>query len=78
MVSDRMGLYNHLKNNNIFTQVHYIPVHLQPYYRQFGWKKGDFPVAENYYEHCLSLPMFPELTEIEQNFVIEKILEFVK
>ena len=75
-VEDRLGLYNYLKDNNIFAQVHYIPVHLMPYYRQLGWKKGDMPVAEQYYEHCLSLPMYPTLTDEEQNFVIEKIIEY--
>lgn len=75
-VDDRVGLYKHLKENNIFTQVHYIPLHLQPYYRQFGWKKGDLPNAENYYNHCLSLPMYPSLTEEEQEYVIKKIKYF--
>jgi UDP-4-amino-4,6-dideoxy-N-acetyl-beta-L-altrosamine transaminase len=78
LVQDRKGLFNYLRKNNIFAQVHYIPVHLQPYYRNFGWKKGDFPVAEEYYSKCLSLPMYPTLTEEEQNFVIEKVIEFVK
>lgn len=77
-VENRLELYNHLKINEIFAQVHYIPVHLLPYYQNLGWKKGDFPVAENYYEHCLSLPMFPALTNSEQDFVIEKILEFIQ
>ena len=49
-----------------------------PYYKQFGWKEGDMPVAENYYNHCLSLPMFPTLTVEEQNFVIEKVNEYYK
>jgi hypothetical protein len=47
-----------------------------PYYRDFGWKDGDLPYAENYYEHCLSLPMYPTLTDSEQQFVIDKISEF--
>jgi len=72
----RKGLYEYLRKNNIFAQVHYIPLHLMPYYRQFGWKDGDLPNAENYYKHCLSLPMFPSLTENEQTRVIEKIVEF--
>ena len=76
-VPDRKGLYDYLRQNNIYAQVHYIPIHLQPFYQNLGWKKGDFPVAENYYEHALSLPMYPTLTEEEQNFVIEKVLEFV-
>lgn len=77
-VENRLELYNYLKNNEIYAQVHYIPVHRLPYYQNLGWKKGDFPVAENYYEHCLSLPMFPALTNSEQDFVIEKILEFTQ
>ena len=76
-VKDRLGLYNYLRENGIFAQVHYIPVHLMPYYKQFGWKQGDMPHAEDYYQHCLSLPMYPTLTVEEQNYVIEKILAFV-
>ena len=71
--NDRKGLYDHLKANNIFAQVHYIPVHLQPYYKSLGCKKGDYPIAEKYYEECLSLPMFPGLTDEQQDYVIEKI-----
>lgn len=72
----RLELYNYLRTQNIFAQIHYIPVHLMPYYRQFGWKEGDFPEAEAYYKKCLSLPMYPTLTEAEQNYVIEKVLTF--
>ena len=75
---DRLGLYNHLKRQNIFAQVHYIPVHLQPYSQKLGWKKGDFPQAEKYYEQCLSLPMYPGLTDDQQDFVIEQTLNFFK
>ena len=75
-VNNRLGLYNFLKDNNIFAQIHYIPTHLMPYYKEFGWKIGDMPIAESYYESCISLPMYPTLTEIEQDFVINKIKEF--
>lgn len=75
-VDDRRGLYDHLRANNIFAQVHYVPAHLMPYYRQFGWKKGDLPAAEHYYERCLSLPMFPTITAEEQQYVIDKVKEF--
>lgn len=75
-VEDRKGLYDYLREHNIFSQVHYIPVHLMPYYRQFGWKNGDMPFAENYYKHCLSLPMFPTLSDEEQDYVIKTILNF--
>lgn len=75
---DRLGLYNHLREHNIFAQVHYIPVHLQPYYREMEWKKGDMPMAEAYYDRCLSLPMYPTLTDEEQEYVIRHVLEFTK
>jgi dTDP-4-amino-4,6-dideoxygalactose transaminase len=75
-VSRRKELYDHLRSHNIFTQVHYIPAHTMPYYQAQGYKKGDFPKAEAYYERCLSLPMFPSLTDEEQQFVIQKINDF--
>jgi UDP-4-amino-4,6-dideoxy-N-acetyl-beta-L-altrosamine transaminase len=75
-VENRLGLYNHLRTKNIFSQVHYIPVHRLPYYQNLGWKKGDFPVAENYYDRCLSLPMYPTLTDEEQEYVIEQIKNY--
>ncbi len=75
-VEDRLGLYNYLRNQNIFAQIHYIPTHLMPYYRQLGWKEGDMPHAENYYRHCISLPMFPTLTEEEQQRVIDSVTGF--
>ncbi len=77
-VEDRLGLYNYLRNHNIYAQIHYIPAHLMPYYKQFGWAEGDMPVAEGYYKHCISLPMFPTLTKEEQEFVINKITDYYK
>ncbi|MFY8001000.1 MAG: UDP-4-amino-4,6-dideoxy-N-acetyl-beta-L-altrosamine transaminase [Candidatus Kapaibacteriota bacterium] len=77
-VPKRLELYNFLRERKIYAQVHYIPVHLQPYYREFGWKRGDMPVAERYYDHCLSLPMYPALTADEQEYVIRQVLEFVE
>ena len=75
---ERKKLYEFLRTRNIFSQVLYIPAHLMPYYRQFGWKEGDCPVAEEYYRHCLALPMFPTLTDEEQQWVIDSVLEFFK
>jgi len=77
-VENRKELYEQLRNNNIFAQIHYIPVHLMPYYKQFGWKKGDMPIAEKYYERCLSLPMYPTLKEDEQEFTIKCVIDFCK
>ena len=77
-VEDRLGLYNYLRNKSIFAQIHYIPCHLMPYYQELGHKTGDFPNAENYYKHCISLPMFPTLSEKEQAYVINEIKAFYK
>jgi UDP-4-amino-4,6-dideoxy-N-acetyl-beta-L-altrosamine transaminase len=77
-VEKRKELYDYLRTQNIFAQVHYIPVHLMPFYSGLGWKKGDMPVAEAYYEACLSIPMYPSLLDQEQDYVIEKIKNFIK
>lgn len=76
-VDRRRELYDFLRQNHIFAQVLYIPAHTMPYYRALGWKEGDMPVAEEYYKHCLALPMFPSLTDEEQDWVIAKVLEFI-
>ena len=75
-VEDRKSLYDYLRENKIFAQIHYIPVHLMPYYKRFGWKRGDMPNAEKYYEQCISLPMYPTLSLEEQEYVIEIINKF--
>lgn len=77
-VENRLELYNYLRENNVFAQIHYIPCHLMPYYRQLGWKEGDFPNSETYYKGCISLPMYPTLTYDEQKIVIDKIINFYK
>lgn len=76
-VADRKGLYDFLKTRQIFAQVHYIPVHRMPYYEGLGWREGDFPLAENYYAHGLSIPLFPTLTDVEQDYVVACIAEFL-
>lgn len=77
-VEKRKELYDFLRTKNIFAQVHYIPVHRMPYYQDLGFKKDDFPLAEAYYEMCLSLPMYPALTDAEQDYVIENVLQFLQ
>jgi dTDP-4-amino-4,6-dideoxygalactose transaminase len=47
-----------------------------PYYRNLGWKEGDLPIAENYYKHCISLPMYPTLKDDEIDFVIQKVVNY--
>jgi dTDP-4-amino-4,6-dideoxygalactose transaminase len=75
-VEEREKLVNYLRKQNIFVQIHYIPAHLMPYYRQFGWKNGDLPKAESYYHACLSLPIYSTLSNEEQDFVIAQIKAF--
>lgn len=74
----RKGLYDYLRANNVFSQVLYIPAHIMPYYRRLGWKNGDMPIAEDYYSKCLALPMFPTLTDEEQDWVIEKVRNYME
>ncbi len=75
-VEKRKELHKYLRDQNIFAQIHYIPCHLMPYYRDQGWSEGDLPMAENYYKHCISLPLFPTLTTGEQQKVINIIHNF--
>lgn len=77
-VEERLHLYNYLKANNIFAQIHYFPTHLMPYYQNLGWKEGDLPHAENYYKNCISLPMFPSLTDEQFDYVVEMVLQGLK
>jgi len=75
----RNKIMHELRNKNVGTQVLYIPVHLQPYYlKKYGFSKGDFPAAEKYYQHCLSIPIFPGLKKKEINYVINKINSIIK
>ena len=67
-------LFNKLKKKNIQLQVHYIPIHLQPYYKKrFGFKKGDFPIAEKFYEKEVSLPIYFSLKREEVYKVVNNI-----
>ena len=77
-VQDRLGLYNYLRENKIFAQIHYIPCHLMPYYKHLGWKESDMPKAENYYKNCISLPMYPTLTIKDQKIVIDTVNQYYK
>ena len=59
----------------IGVNVHYIPIHTQPHYRRLGFKPGDFPNAEHYYARALSLPLFPALTDAQQDRVVGVLAE---
>ncbi|GLR18846.1 UDP-4-amino-4,6-dideoxy-N-acetyl-beta-L-altrosamine transaminase [Portibacter lacus] len=76
-VEKRKELYDFLRTHNIFAQIHYIPVHTLPYYKQIGYDGAALKNAEDYYKKCISIPMFPSLTDEEQDYVINKVLAFI-
>ncbi len=76
---DRYDLFTYLENKNYVPMVHYIPVHLLSYYKQrYGHKRGDFPIAENYYDRTISIPLYPSLTNDEVEKVVKNITSFVE
>ncbi len=72
---DRKTVFNALQKKGIGVNVHYIPIHLHPYYQSLGFKLGDFPNAEDYYNMALTLPLFPSMSEDEQDFVVDSLRE---
>jgi len=71
----RREVFESLREQGVGVNVHYIPVHTQPYYRNLGFNPGDYPEAEAYYAEAISLPMFSGLTEAQQNFVVQALKE---
>lgn len=72
----RRQVMEELKSRNIGTQVHYIPVHTQPYYQEnYGYKRGDCPIAEKYYQHALSIPLYPRMVNDDVDYVIKSMVE---
>ncbi len=69
----RRALFDALRAANIGVNVHYIPVHLQPYYRDLGFEPGDYPESEAYYAGAVTVPLYPKLTEDQQNSVVAVI-----
>ena len=76
--SDRSKIYKEMHKNQIGVNVHYIPIHTQPFYKKMGFSKGDFPVSEEYYSRALSIPMYGSLTFKEQDRVINVLEESIK
>ena len=70
-------IFAKLRDLNIGVNLHYIPIHLQPYYQNLGFKKGDFPEAESYYEEAISIPIFTKLTTDEQDYVIDNLKRLI-
>lgn len=76
-VNNRKYVFDQLRSENIGVNVHYIPVYKHPYYQKNGYKDVTCKYAEQYYEHTISIPMYPELTKEQQEYVIEKVIRAV-
>jgi dTDP-4-amino-4,6-dideoxygalactose transaminase len=74
---DKKDLFEKLKQAGLYLQVHYIPVHTQPYFQKLGFKVGDYPNAEKYYEQTLSLPLHPRLNDRDIKNIVEVIKRLV-
>jgi len=70
-----LQVFEALRTRDIMVNLHYIPVHTQPYYQRMGFKQGDYPEAERYYQEAISIPMHPTLTNAEQDFVVASLCE---
>ena len=77
LVENREKFYFDARKVRLNLQVHYIPVHTQPYYQEQGYKWGDYPNAEEYYKHCISLPLYPELTDEDLKEIVKRIKEIL-
>ena len=66
-------VFEDLRNQGVGVNLHYIPVHTQPFYRQMGFKAGDFPQSESYYAEAISLPMYQTLSDCQQNEVVDML-----
>jgi UDP-4-amino-4,6-dideoxy-N-acetyl-beta-L-altrosamine transaminase len=71
----RAQVFGELRAAGIGVNVHYIPIHTQPFYARRGFKRGMFPASECYYNRAISIPLFPELTESEQDFVVQRLAD---
>jgi UDP-4-amino-4,6-dideoxy-N-acetyl-beta-L-altrosamine transaminase len=76
-VENRKKLYDFLHSKGILAQIHYVPVHTMPYYKNIGYADAGLVHAEKYYSRCISLPMYPTLTDEEQKYVIENVLSSI-
>lgn len=72
-----LRVFEFLRSKDILVNLHYIPVHTQPFYQKMGFKLGDFPEAERYYREAISIPIHPRLTDAEQDFVVRTLREIL-
>ncbi|BCT32107.1 UDP-4-amino-4,6-dideoxy-N-acetyl-beta-L-altrosamine transaminase [Pseudomonas protegens] len=71
-------VFEGLREAGIGVNLHYIPVHLQPYYQALGFAQGDFPEAEHYYAEAISLPIYPGLSDSEQDYVVQQVRRWIQ
>lgn len=75
----RLDVFNRLREKNLGVNVHYIPVHLQPYYMQsFGYEKGDYPHSEDYYSKAITIPLYPRMSDEDVTYVIQAVKETIR
>ncbi len=74
----RTQIVNELRDKGIGVNVHYIPVHTQPWYQQMGFKTGSYPEAEKFYDEAISLPIFPDLQDDDFSFIVDSLHEVVR
>jgi UDP-4-amino-4,6-dideoxy-N-acetyl-beta-L-altrosamine transaminase len=75
----RRKIFESLRDHGLGVNVHYIPVHLQPYYSEnFSFREGDYPIAEKYYRGAITLPLYPGMTDVEVHYVVKKVLSAVE
>jgi UDP-4-amino-4,6-dideoxy-N-acetyl-beta-L-altrosamine transaminase len=77
-VENRKEFYDFLHSKDVLAQIHYVPVHTMPYYKKVGYADAGLIHAEKYYSRCISLPMYPTLTNIELDYIIKMIFKFIK
>ncbi len=74
-LKSKVEIFEGMKKRGVTLNLHYIPVHLQPYYQKLGFKQGDFPASERYYEEAFTLPIYYELTDEQQNQIARALKE---
>ena len=73
----RQKIFQELRDNGIGVNVHYIPVHIQPYYQNLGFKKGDFPNSEGYYDRVISIPIFSSMSICQQDLIVKNLKNII-
>ena len=74
--SNKNDVFSYFRANGIGVNVHYIPIHLHPYYQKLGFSLGNFPVAEQFYQQTISIPIFPRMKDEEIDYVIKTVNDY--